>query len=168
MLRRVTLSQRPGARTLTRPTTLLSAGALTLSLLLTGCSGNSTEAYCDDLRGAADEFEALEDFDPTALDDAIETFRDLADAAPDEVAAEWETMVGGIEDLEAAFAEAGLELSQLGEAMAGDLPEGVSQEDLQEVFTQLQEIDSEELDAAGETISEHADTECDVDLGLDG
>ena len=162
MLRRVKNTN----RRLTRPAALLGAGLLTASLALTGCSGGGdTEAYCDTLSTAKEDIDALEAGDPGAFSTAFEAFDALADEAPEEVADDWATMNEGVEQIEAAFADAGLELDELGDVMSGEIPEGVDMEKLENLGTTLEELDSPEFNEASDAISEHAEQECDITLG---
>lgn len=151
---------------LTRPAALLGAGVLAASLALTGCSGGGdTEAYCDTLADAKEDIDALEAGDPGAFSTAFEAFDTLADEAPEEIADEWATMQEGVQRIEDAFADAGLEVDDLSEVMTGSIPEGVDQEALSELGTTLEELDSEEFNDASEAISDHAQAECDITLG---
>ena len=152
-------------RALTRPTALLGAGLLAASLTLTGCSGDSTEAYCESLEDAKADIDALDAGDPTVFASAVEKFREVADKAPKEVEDDWDVLLSGIEDIEAAFADAGLEMDQLGDVMTGDIPEGVDMEKLAGLGETLNDISGEEMNDATEAIEEHADEECGITLG---
>jgi hypothetical protein len=153
-------------RRLTRPAALLGAGLLTASLALTGCSGgDDIEAYCDTLSEAKEDIDALEAGDPGAFSTAFEAFETLADEAPEEVADEWATMNEGVQQIEDAFADAGLELNELSDVMSGDIPEGVDMEKLEQLGTELESLDSPEFNEASDAISEHAEQECDITLG---
>lgn len=162
MLTRVNTTQ----RRLIRPAALLGAGLLTASITLTGCGGGGdTEAYCDTLSSTKDDIEGLEAGDPGAFETAFEAFDQLEEEAPDEVADDWATMQEGVQKIEQAFEDAGLELDELDEVMAGEVPEGVDMEKLQEMGTTLEELDSEEFNDASDAIEKHAEEECDVTLG---
>ncbi|GAB2633895.1 hypothetical protein GCM10027270_22900 [Nocardioides ginkgobilobae] len=153
-------------RRLTRPAALLGAGLLTASLALTGCSGgDDVEAYCDTLSTAKEDIDALEAGDPGAFSTAFEAFETLSEEAPEEVADEWATMNEGVQQIEDAFADAGLELNELGDVMTGEIPEGVDMEKLEQLDTTLEELDSPEFNEASDAISEHAEQECDITLG---
>lgn len=152
-------------RRLNRPAALLGAGLLTVSLTLTGCSGDDTSAYCDSLSAAKEDIDALEAGDPGAFSTAFEAFDTLADEAPEAVADDWATMQEGVQKIEDAFEEAGLEIDDLSDVMSGTVPEGVDMAKLEELGTTLQELDSEEFNNASETISDHAKEECDITLG---
>jgi hypothetical protein len=103
--------------------------------------------------------------DPGAFSTAFEAFDELADEAPKEVEDDWAVLQDGVQEIEDAFADAGLALDDLSDVMTGDIPEGVDLEKLQELGTTLEELDSEEFNDATEAISEHAEEECGITLG---
>ncbi len=148
-----------------------SAGLAALVLtagLLTGC-GNSTDAYCDELQGTIDEFGTLtggNDLDQ--LEDALDAIERLADEAPDEIDDEWDRLVEVLDEVRDSFDEAGIEFSDLGGIQDGQLPEGVSQEDLAELGQSLQSLSGEEVQQAATAINEHALEECGIDLENSG
>lgn len=155
-----------------RTTAFLSTVVLSASLLA-GCGsdgGNSAEAYCDDLKAAKADFEALEsdtpDFD--AFSDALDTFHKLADAAPSEVEAEWKTMDTAFTALEDGLEDAGLTLEDLGTISSGQMPEGMTAEEVQKIMPELQatfqKLSTDKVEKAGDKIEKHAKSECDVDL----
>ena len=153
-------------RRLVRPAALLGAGLLTASLTLTGCGGGGdTEAYCDTLSSTKDDIEGLEAGDPGAFQTAFDAFDKLADEAPNEVSDDWATMQEGVQKIEQAFEDAGLQLDELDEVMGGEVPEGVDMAKLEELGTTLEELDSEEFNDASDAIEEHAQEECDITLG---
>lgn len=137
-------------------TAVLSAG------VLTGCGGSGD--YCSSLEEAVDEFDTLDDGDFAQFDEALETFRGLADEAPSEVEDQWDSLVGAIDELETAFDDAGVSFEDLDGLESGDLPEGVDQEALMEALGSVGDLGAEELTEAGDDISEHAESECDVEL----
>lgn len=169
-------------RRLVRPSALLGAGLLSASLVLTACGGGDggggggdeeagggdTSSYCDTLADAKSDIDALESGEPQALEAAFDAFDELESQAPDEVADEWATMQEGVQTIEDAFAEAGLEIADLEQVMAGEIPEGVDPQALAELGTTLQELDSTEFQEASDTISQHAQDECGINLDESG
>lgn len=132
-------------------------------------TAGSTEDYCTSLEDAKAQFETLEGSDPDALgnfDDAFETLRGLGEAAPEEVAADWDTLIGGIDRIEQAVEDAGLTLDELAELASNPsaLPEGVDIAKLQALGKEMKTLDSKEFSAAGDAISKHAEAECDISL----
>jgi cytochrome c556 len=156
-----------------RTTAVLSTFVLSAGLVA-GCGGgggNSTDAYCKDLKAAKADFAALDsstpDFD--AFSKAIATFHKLADKAPSDISAEWKTLDGGFSTLEADLKAAGLTLQDLGKITQGQIPEGMSAEDIQAATPKLEEtfkkLDDPKFKKAGDTIEKHAKDKCGVKLG---
>lgn len=140
----------------------LAALALSASLV-TGC-GNSVDAYCNDLEATSDELGSLTGSEPEDMEKAFDAIEDLADNAPDEVKDEWETLHQQMEEIEDALDEAGLEFADLGNLSTGQLPDGVTEEDLTQLGERLQNLNGDEVQEATDTISKHAKDECDIDL----
>ena len=156
-----------------RTTAVLSTLVLSASVLA-GCGGgggNSTDAYCKDLKAAKSDFSALNSSTPNfdAFSKAIDTFHKLADKAPSEVSSEWKTLDGAFTTLEKDLKDAGLTLKDLGTITQGKIPDGMTAQDLQEVTPKLQAIftklDDAKFKKAGDKIEKHAKKECNVDLG---
>ncbi|MGJ9412136.1 hypothetical protein ACHAAC_05445 [Aeromicrobium sp. CF4.19] len=142
---------------------LAVAGAALASLALTGCGADSS--YCSDLEAAQEDFGSLSGSgDPEQIDEAFSTLREIAQDAPDEVAEEWETLDGTIEQIQTALDEAGITLAELSQVQGDELPEGVTQEDVTALVTEIQSIGSAETQEASETIETHASEECDIEL----
>ena len=142
---------------------LAVAGAALASLTLTACGGGN-DAYCEDLKSAKKDFDALSAGDAEQLDQTFETLQGLADEAPDEISEEWAQLDESITQVQTALDDAGLTFEDLASAQSGELPEGVSQEDLQALAAEFQNIGSQETQEASEAIEEHAQEECDVNL----
>jgi hypothetical protein len=150
-------------------TVLLSAG------LVAGCGSDggdkgSTGDYCKELKAAKADFDTFDSDTPdfNKFDDAINSFHELADGAPSEVADDWKTVDGALTAMEKALADAGLKMEDIGAISAGKLPEGMTAEDVQKLGPKLQTafsgLDSKEVDKAGDAIEKHAKSECDIDL----
>ena len=78
---------------------------------------------------------------------------------------DWATLQEGVQKIEQAFEDAGLQLDELDQVMSGDVPEGVEKAKLEELGLTLEELDSEEFYDASDAIEEHAKEECDLTLG---
>jgi hypothetical protein len=75
-----------------------AVAAVVLALTACGSDGSGSE-YCD-LITNAEEDDSLADADPTdpeAMDDIAATFREITDAAPDDIKGDWETVTAGFE-----------------------------------------------------------------------
>lgn len=140
--------------------TLKTAAAVLLaSVVLTACGGSDTGAYCDRLEKAEDDFSSLgQDGD---MNDAFDTFRELRDEAPDAVKGDWETLAGAIDDMEKAYEDAGIDLDEVDQLDASKL----SQDQIKKLTEATSKLSSEDYTEASNNISEHAKSECDIDLG---
>jgi hypothetical protein len=170
----------------------LSASAVLMAGLLVGCSGDdggpqedgsasgaestsesesgaaSASDYCDALQEAKSEIDALEGGDVAQFEAVFETISDLAEQAPEEVAAEWQTLDATLTGLQDALAEAGLEFADLEALSSGQTPEGVTPQQLQKLAQRFQSFNSPDVNQAGETITQHAEDECGIDLDGSG
>ena len=89
----------------------------------------------------------------------------LADEAPDEIEDDWETLVKGVDKLVDALEEAaGLDDDDMATLQSGQIPDGVDMAALQGLMTEIQALDTEEFQKAGDDINKHAKDECGVDL----
>lgn len=148
-------------------TSLKLAGAAVLAVTtLSACSSESSQ-YCDDLSAAQEQFESLSTNDLSSIEEAFDTFHELADQAPDEIADDWQVLDEGITTIETALEEAGLTFADLEGLQSGQLPEGVEPEDVQNLASQFSELSSQEFTDASDAIETHAQDECDVDLSSD-
>ena len=152
---------------------LSAAAAAALGLcLLTACgddggggkAGGSGGDYCSDLKDAKKEVDALKDGDFSDLEKTTDAMHKLADEAPDEIKDDWETLVDGVDKLVAALKKAGLDDDDMATLQSGQIPDGVDMTALQSLMTELQALDTEEFQAAGDSINKHAKDECGVDL----
>ncbi|WP_166389798.1 hypothetical protein [Nocardioides ochotonae] len=142
---------------------ILAAAAVLGTSLLSGCGGDG-EDYCDTLSSTREEFSALDSGEVGSFDDFRAATSDLADAAPDEVADDWERIQKNFDELDAAMDDAGVSMDDL-DAMgdSSELPEGVSPEDLAALGEELNGL-GEGIDESGEAITKHAKDSCDIDL----
>jgi hypothetical protein len=135
-----------------------------------GDKPSATDGYCDEIRAAAADFLALQAADPdfSEFGDAISTFHELADAAPSDVSDEWKTLDTAFTSLEETLESVGLSLEDLGAITAGDLPDGLSSEDLVDALPKLETVfeslDDDKVSTASDAIEKHAKSECGVDL----
>ena len=170
-------------------TTAIVTSVLLSAALVAGCGGDdgdkkadkgsdkgsdktssSTGDYCKDLKAAKADFDTFESDTPdfTKLDDAIETFHELADSAPSEVSDDWTKIDGALTAMETALEDAGLKMEDIGAITAGELPEGMTLEEVQALGPKLQTafsaLDADDVEKAGDEIEKHAKSECGVDL----
>ncbi len=140
----------------------LATAAVASAGVLTGCGGS--DEYCNTLEETVQQFEAFDEGDVEGFDEAIETFRELGDQAPSEVEEEWETLTSAFDEAESALEDAGASFEDLGDIQAGQIPEGVDEEELMEALSSFEELSAEEYTEASDAIEEHAESECDVTL----
>jgi predicted small secreted protein len=132
--------------------------------------GSSAGGYCAELKDAKADFGTLESDSPdfSKFDDAIARFHELADGAPSAVAEDWKTLDSALSAMEKALADAGLKIEDLAAITAGNLPEGMTAEDVQALGPKLQTafsgLETDEVEKAGDAIEKHAKSECGVDL----
>ena len=150
---------------------IIVAGALTLGLsMLTACGDDGVAGvggggdYCDLLKDAKDELDGAENGDLGDLDEAGERLEEVRDAAPDELKDDWDTMIEGFEAIIKAFEDAGITQEDMEAMQNGEIPPDLDMEAFQEAMGQLQELNSEEFQAASDNIGKHAKEECDIDL----
>jgi len=140
--------------------------------LLAGCGGedSATSTYCKDLKAAKADFASLDtsapDFDK--FDEVIATFHKLAKDAPPAVEKEWKTLDSGLSTLQKDLADAGLSLADLAPISRGELPKGMTQDELSALAPKLQatfaKLEDSSFQTASKKIEKHAKTACDIDL----
>lgn len=137
-----------------------------LVLSLAGCASD-TERYCDALEEQKQELADLAarsaDPDTDVLAETLSVWQDLRDAAPDDIADEWQTVVFALEGLVDAFDDAGTTPSEYN---PDEPPPGVSEEDAARLEDAAAELASRRVTAAGDGLEQHAKDVCKVDLGL--
>lgn len=127
-------------------------------------SGGGGDDYCSMLEGAQSDLEGL---GPNGgdLEKIRDTFQELQQSAPEEVAGDWKTLSGAVDTLATELDKAGVKLEDLQGLQSGQLPEGVTAKDLAKVAQEVQKLNGAEFRDAAESISTHAKDECDIQLG---
>ncbi|UPK73239.1 hypothetical protein MU582_12380 [Nocardioidaceae bacterium SCSIO 66511] len=135
---------------------------------LTACGGSDDEAdgddYCGQIENAQSEFDGLESEDTTIdqMSDMGDKLGDIADAAPDEISSEWKSLSGAVNDMVGILEDADVATDKpLSEAVT----EAVTADpELQTKLTEpLQDFQSAQSDV--EKVQDHAQEECDIELG---
>jgi hypothetical protein len=148
----------------------VAAAALGLGLLSAcgsddgGKAGGSSGDYCNDLKAAKKEVDALKGGDFSDLQKTTDAMHKLADEAPDELKDDWDTLVTGVDKLVAALKKAGLDDSDMATLQSGQIPDGVDMDALTGLMTEIQALDTDKFQAAGDNINKHAKDKCGVDL----
>ena len=138
------------------------AVVLVLAPVLAACSGNEQEEYCakvEEHQPALTEVAASDD--TGALLDALPIYRDLADAAPRDVAADWEQVVGALAGLEDALDEADVDPSSYD---AERPPPGLADSDRKAIEEAARELGSEATVDAMTSVEQHALDVCGTPL----
>jgi outer membrane murein-binding lipoprotein Lpp len=157
-------------------TTAILFSVLVSTSLVAGCgsSGDSggsgaSSSYCKDLKAAKADFGSLSSSTPDfeKFGEAVAALHKLADEAPSEINDDWKTLDGALTALEKALDDAGMSFKDLGALTAGQLPEGVSQEDVQALAPKLQSAFGDDVTKASKNIEKHAKSKCGVDLTED-
>lgn len=116
--------------------------------------------YCELL---ATDFGAL--FDdiqgPDDVDQAMSVIGEIVDEAPTEVADEWQTMAGALDQMQQALSAAA-QLQQ--DATSGELSDKQLAKRTEKLMQQMQALDTPENNAAGDAVAEHASEYCGIDL----
>jgi hypothetical protein len=144
----------------------LAGAALALALLvpLAGCGGNSIDDYCSDLSAHRKEMaEMIDSTSPAALLSHLPMLHDLADKAPEDLADEWQVLVGALDDLDKAIKAAGVKASDFKD---GKPPAGLSDADQKAIRDAATQIRTEEVVSASAGIEQQGRDVCKVNLGI--
>ena len=147
----------------------VAAAALGLCLLTACGDDNGDKAsgggdYCGDLKSAKKDVDAIKGGDLKDIEETVDTMHDLADEAPSEIKDDWKVLVDGVDKLVAAIKKAGLDDDDMATLQSGQIPDGVDMTALQNLMTEIQSLDTDAFEKAGENINKHAKDKCGVDL----
>ena len=139
--------------------------AATLAAGLTGCGEDDPfAAYCDEVTAQQEPLsEALAQGGPTALIDALPSFRALQDAAPDDIADDWDLLVGRIETLVGALDAAGVDPASYDRDQP---PSDLSAEDRTAIDAAAGELSAPATRAALDNVQQQARDVCKTPLSL--
>lgn len=141
------------------------AAALALAVLLplSGC-GEQGADYCSDLEQSRRQLaDMVESGSASALLGNLPLLRKLADAAPSDVADEWQTFLGALDGLADTLREVGVKPSQFTD---GKPPSGLDAADRQAVSDAANQLGTDDVVAAATGIEQQARDVCKVNLGL--
>lgn len=145
-------------------------------------SGGDSGASDDSASGGGDYCEALADAKKQSedlaasgadigagLQDSLDTLRELADKAPDEVSGEWQTIEDGFDSFEQAIEDEGLTIEEFFQAAQdpSQLPKDVDITTMQKLGAKLQQLNTPEVADAQKKIDAHAQQECRIDFSND-
>jgi hypothetical protein len=141
----------------------VAALALAALLPLTGC-GDPEANYCSDLEKSRKQLaEMVESGSASALISNLPLLRDLADAAPSDVADEWQTFLGALDGLADTLREADVKPSEF---KGGKAPAGLSAAERKAVTDAANQLGSDDVVAAAGGIEQQARDVCKVNFGL--
>jgi hypothetical protein len=134
-------------------------------VLLVGCGEDDPFAgYCEVVTdNQAELSEILAAGGPDALLAALPIFRELQDAAPDDIQDDWEVVVGGLTSLERALEDAGVDPATYDREKP---PEGVTQAETDRIDAAAQELASPTSVAAFGAVEQQARDVCQAPLRL--
>jgi hypothetical protein len=148
----------------------IAAAALGLGLLTAcgsddgGGKASGSGDYCKDLKSTKTEVDALKGGDFSDLQKTTDAMHKLADEAPSEIKDDWKTLTAGVDKLVKALKDAGLDDADMATLQSGQIPDGVDMDALQGLMTEIQALDTDEFQKAGDAINKHAKDKCGVDL----
>lgn len=138
-----------------------AAFAAAAALLVSGCADDS-ERYCEALETEQKTLTELANSSAEGddvLTPTLESFQRLRDTAPEELEAEWDTVVLAYEALVDAVEEAGIDPA---EYRPEDLPDGVSDAEADRLGSVASKLASARVREAGAGIEQHATEVCGV------
>jgi hypothetical protein len=147
-----------------------TASALAVVLVVTGLTSCSNDdSYCAALKEDQRRLARLsaDSAKPgragaDALGDSVGLLSRLGDQAPEDVADEWETLVGALRGLSTAIDESGAAPRDFA---GGTRPDGVTTGQYAAVRQAGEELRSTRVQQAAASIEQHAQDVCKVDLG---
>ncbi len=135
---------------MTRAASLLVLAALAL----TGCSGDPQEDYCEAVTENQEELtEVAASEDTGALFDALDTYDDLREQAPPDIADDWDAVIEPLRALEQALADHGVDPSSYA---ADEPPADLDDEGRREIEAAAREVGSERTVTAMASVEQHA------------
>ncbi|MGH3478991.1 MAG: hypothetical protein ACRDPQ_01155 [Nocardioidaceae bacterium] len=144
---------------------IVAAGLLLYFFVFSDDDEASTDDYCTLLEENQDAFSGLTSgtVEPDALEEAVATVHEIREAAPDEVADEWAVVDDPLQDFQQVLDDNDMTWQDLAERQPGDeIPDEV-QEGAQRLNDAFLSAEAD-LSAIGQTISDHAQEECGIDL----
>lgn len=140
----------------------LAACVLLLSPLA-GCASEQEE-YCEAVSEHRKRLtEIMSEGGPTALLEALASFRELRAEAPSDITDEWQQVIRSIESLQTALDDAGVDPDDYRD---GQPPEGVSKQDEEAIARAASEIGSRETEVALAGVRQQALDVCKTQLWL--
>ena len=140
-----------------------AATALLLAVVvLTGCSGDPQEDYCDAVVDHQEELtEVAASEDTGALFDVLDTYDDLRKEAPRDIVDDWDAVIDPLRELERVLADHGVDPSSY---TSDEPPADLDDEARQEIEAAAREVGSEQTVTAMAAVEQHALDVCGTPL----
>ena len=130
---------------------------------LAGCASEQEE-YCQAVKEHQDRLtEIMSDAGPTALLEALDSFRELRAEAPSDIGDEWQQVIRSLEALEQALDDAGVDPADFDD---GKPPEGVSKDEQEAIAGAANEVGSQETEVALAGVRQQALDVCKTQMWL--
>lgn len=143
---------------------LVAGVALALLASVGGCGQDPIDAYCSDLSSHRKQIADMLDSTSTdALFAHVDVLEDLAKKSPEDLQDEWQTFLDAVDDLDAALTHAKVKPSQFSD---GKPPAGLSAADRTSIVDAANQLSSDDVVAAADSISQEATDVCKINLGL--
>ena len=127
---------------------------LVVALTLTGCSGDPHEDYCEAVTDHQEELTEVAASDDTgALFDALDTYDDLREQAPRDIADDWDAVIGPLRAREKALADHGVDPSSYS---SDEPPADLDDDARREIEAAAREVGSERTVTAMGAVEQHA------------
>ena len=141
-----------------------AVAAAVCGALLSGCSSDPFEAYCERVAEHQEALtEAVAGGGPDALLSVLPQLRDLRDTAPDDVVDEWQQVVGRLEALEDALEDADVDAASYDRE---DPPADLSEEDRTAIDAAARELVRPQTSQALATLETQVRDVCQTPLYL--
>ena len=142
--------------------TRAAAAVLLVAVALSGCSSDPQEAYCD---AVAEHQEELTDVaaseDTGALFDALDTYDELRERAPRDIADEWDAVIDPLRELERVVDDHGVDASTY---TSDEPPADLDAAGRREIEAAAREVGSEQTVTAMAAVEQHALDVCGTPL----
>ncbi len=143
---------------MTRAASLL----LLAALALTGCSGDPQEDYCETVAEHQEELtEVAASEDTGALFDVLDTYDDLRERAPRDIADDWDAVIDPLRELEKALDDHGVDASSYA---ADEPPADLDEEGRRAIEAAARAVGSERTVTAMAAVEQHALDVCGTPL----
>ena len=135
---------------------------LLVALVLTGCSGDPQEQYCEAVTEHQEELTEIAASDDTgALFDALDAYDDLREHAPRDIADDWDAVIEPLRTLDEVLADNGVDASSY---TSDDPPADLDAEARREIEAAAREVGSEQTVTAMAAVEQHALDVCGTPL----